>query len=193
MQKKINIVLLGDSTVGKYTVIRRYSSGTYIDEYDPYLEECFDLKVKIDNKEIPFHGILVACQDDFASMWPYNVRKGDGFILMYSIDDEISFNEVLKFHELIKKIKGDTHVPIVLCGNKCDLQKQRKVSKAQGDELARKIGAKFFESSALEGINIQEMFETIVGMVINGCEMDGNNIKNENNTETKRHEVCFIS
>jgi GTPase SAR1 family protein len=90
------------------------------------------------------------------------MRKGDGFIIVYAIDDRASFEAVEMFHRDIIETKGTPHVPVVICGNKCDLETKRVVSKAEGEELAGKLSAIFFETSALKKINIKTAFRALV-------------------------------
>lgn len=71
---------------------------------------------------------------------------------MYSIIDDISFNNMKPFYDLIQdeylneEESGGKIPPIVVVGNKCDLDKQRRVPTAQGQALAAQWGAKFFET-----------------------------------------------
>ena len=56
------------------------------------------------------------------------MRKGEGFILCYSITDRRSFEEVLEYKKLIDRVQNRDDIPVVLVGNKCDLEDMRKVS-----------------------------------------------------------------
>jgi small GTP-binding protein len=103
-----------------------------------------------------------AGQDDFAPMRTSYMRQGKGFIIVYAIDDRASFEEVEEFHRDLVRTKGTSKVPVVICGNKCDLEEKRVVSKAEGEELAAKLTSIFFETSALANINIDNAFKTLV-------------------------------
>lgn len=82
------------------------------------------------------------------------MKKKQGFLLVYSIIDDVSFNNLKAFFDLIQEEylsneEGETDgkiPPIVLVGNKVDLERQRKVTTAQGQALAAQWGAKFFET-----------------------------------------------
>lgn len=60
------------------------------------------------------------------------MRKGEGFVICYSITDHRSFDEVLAYKKLIDRVRCDQDIPIVLVGNKCDLEERRKVSTLTG-------------------------------------------------------------
>lgn len=56
------------------------------------------------------------------------MRKGEGFIICYDITDRRSFEETLEYKKLIDRVRNRDDIPVVLVGNKCDLQHNRKVS-----------------------------------------------------------------
>ena len=90
-------------------------------------------------------------------------RSGEGFLVVYSVDDRKSFDDVNKLVEKLYQIHETSPYPppIVLVANKCDLI-SRKVSVEEGETLARKLGCSFFETSAKEHINIEESFAHLV-------------------------------
>ena len=69
------------------------------------------------------------------------IRQGKGFIIGYAVDDRSSFKEVEEFYNDIIRTKGSSNVPIVICGNKCDLEDRRVISKVEGEELANRFFA----------------------------------------------------
>ena len=56
------------------------------------------------------------------------MRSGEGFLLVFSVTDRTSFEEVSRFHKQILRVKDRDEFPIMLVGNKADLQQQRVVS-----------------------------------------------------------------
>lgn len=104
-----------------------------------------------------------------------DIKVGEGFILTYSIVNRQSFDEINVYHKEIMDIKEVDHVPMVcLCllklvltpqviaANKCDLESEREIPKQEGMDLAKEWGAPFFETSAKESLNTQEIFFEIV-------------------------------
>jgi GTPase SAR1 family protein len=81
------------------------------------------------------------------------MRTGQGFMCCYAINSRSSFDEIQNaFYPQILRVKDRDWVPVVLVGNKCDLDSERQVTTAEGEELARRYKAPFFETSALRRI-----------------------------------------
>ena len=99
-----------------------------------------------------------AGNDDFGVMLENWISRGNGFLLVYAINDPDSYQKVSKKRDRILKIKERPNIPIILVGNKCDLEKDRKVTYEEGQALAAEWGATFMETSAKEKINVEEIF-----------------------------------
>lgn len=93
------------------------------------------------------------------------MRSGQAFLLVYSITDPSSFQDCEEIHEQLLRSMDKDDVPLVLCGNKCDLEEERGVSKQEGESLAEQFNAKFFEASAKARINVDECFHTLVRLI----------------------------
>jgi signal recognition particle receptor subunit beta/rubrerythrin len=92
-------------------------------------------------------------------------RSSDGFILMYSITDPSSLEDLHIIQEQILRQHDTDSYPMVIVGNKIDLEKERSVSTEEGRELAMKCGAAFFECSAKTRVNIDEVVHELVRMI----------------------------
>jgi small GTP-binding protein len=156
------IVVFGAGAVGKSALTIQFVQGYFITDYDPTIEDSYKRVLAVDNENIQLDILDTAGQDDFAPMRTSYMRQGKGFIIVYAIDDRASFEEVEVFHRDLTRTKGTSNVPVVICGNKCDLEDKRVVSKAEGEELASKLSAQFYETSALANINIENAFRTLV-------------------------------
>jgi small GTP-binding protein len=86
------------------------------------------------------------------------MRSGEGFIIVYSITSRQSFEEAKEKYQKLLLNQDKDHVPVVLCGNKCDLESERQVLKTEGHNLAKSWGVSFYECSAMERTNIDEIF-----------------------------------
>eukprot|EP01111_Echinosteliopsis_oligospora_P005413 TRINITY_DN1872_c0_g1_i3.p1 TRINITY_DN1872_c0_g1~~TRINITY_DN1872_c0_g1_i3.p1 ORF type:complete len:117 (-),score=20.89 TRINITY_DN1872_c0_g1_i3:104-454(-) len=93
------------------------------------------------------------------------MRTGDGFLCVYSVIHYASFAEILSLHDHILRVKDCETTPIVLVGNKCDMEHLREVPKEKGTELSFKLNCKFMETSAKNRINVPEAFFELVHQI----------------------------
>ena len=132
----------------------------------------------------------------------YNfIKNADGIILMYDITSQTSFDSISEWMDNIRKAK-DEEFPIVLVGNKYDLEEDRVISKEEGEELAKKYRLPFYETSNKDNINIEESCLDLINKVIieNGKESEINLIRKKsikldikkaiNNKEQKSNCKC---
>jgi GTPase KRas protein len=89
-------------------------------------------------------------------------RNGNGYILVYSVISRASFLEIPKYHQAVLAWKGKKSFPMVLVGNKMDLELEREVPTKDGEKLAETLQLPFFESSPKENTNIEQIFFTLV-------------------------------
>jgi len=159
---EIKLVLVGVGGVGKSAITITYVSNIWLPEYDPTIEDSHRKQVSIDDDVSMLDILDTAGQEEYSSMQDQWFRTGQGFLCVYSIISRKSFNELPALREKILRIKDSSKVPLVLVGNKCDLTDEREVSKEEGEELAKKFGCPFFESSAKNHINVDESFRELV-------------------------------
>lgn len=101
-------------------------------------------------------------QEDFAAVRDSYMRTGDGFLCVYSVTLQASFDEAVNLHEHILRVKDVEDVPFVLIGNKCDLEDAREVTYEKGQGLANDLNCPFLEASAKTRYNVDECFTTLV-------------------------------
>ncbi len=86
------------------------------------------------------------------------MKNGQGFVLVYSITSQATFNDLVDIKDQIMRVKDiGSDIPLVLVGNKSDLEDERVVGKHQGESLARSFGCTFLETSAKFEINVNEV------------------------------------
>ncbi|KAH9068163.1 ras family-domain-containing protein [Lactarius deliciosus] len=88
--------------------------------------------------------------------------RGEGFLLVYSITDRDSFDSISAYHQQILRVKDTESVPIVLVGNKCDLENERRVNTNEGRFISEDIDCRFVETSAMLGLNVTSAFLDLV-------------------------------
>eukprot|EP00826_Nyctotherus_ovalis_P060015 TRINITY_DN8392_c0_g1_i15.p2 TRINITY_DN8392_c0_g1~~TRINITY_DN8392_c0_g1_i15.p2 ORF type:complete len:202 (+),score=72.18 TRINITY_DN8392_c0_g1_i15:260-865(+) len=153
----IKLILIGDSGVGKTCFLMRFAEDTFITNYISTIGIDFKVKpVKVDGKMIKLQIWDTAGQDRFRTITQTYYKGAMGVILAYDCTDEASFNNVKNW---VKQLETHANPEIVkvLVGNKSDCT-DKKVSAAKGKELAKEYGMTFFETSAKDNININEVF-----------------------------------
>ena len=89
------------------------------------------------------------------------IQYADGFILVYAIDDKESYEVLKSRYERIKKSKVGESPCMIMVGNKCDLEHDRKITRQRAEEDAKMMSIDFIEASALEKINVKEAFLSV--------------------------------
>jgi GTPase KRas protein len=90
------------------------------------------------------------------------MRSGQGFLCVYSITSRTSFEEISSFREQIMRVKDSDKVPMVIVGNKSDLDGERQVSQQEGKDLAAAFGCPWMETSAKQRIRCEDCFYELV-------------------------------
>jgi Ras-related protein R-Ras2 len=99
----------------------------FVTDYDPTIEDSYTKQVVIDDKVAKLDILDTAGQEEFTAMREQYMRSGEGFLLVFSLTDRRSFGDVPKFFKEILRIKDRDEYPIILVGNKADLEDQRQV------------------------------------------------------------------
>ena len=185
----LKIAVLGQTLVGKSALTFRFINNKFPNEHDTTIEDEYSIPAKIDDIHCQFEILDTAGQDDYQTMLDTWINSCDGFILVYSIDNKESFESTKVRYERILKLKGDQKVSIVVAGNKCDLEENRKVNREEAENFCMSNKITFLETSALKVINVKETFLSVArGLLqINFPEK----YKNANKTGNKKKCYCF--
>jgi len=162
----LRVVVVGAGGVGKSALTIQFLRGKFVEDYDPTIEECYRKDMIVDNKPQTVEILDTAGQEEYVSIRDKYLRRGDGYICVYSITYEPTLREVENFYERIQRIKDVEHFPLVIAGNKADLEESRAVEREAGGALAHKIGCPFYETSAKTRQNVEEIFVQIVREVL---------------------------
>lgn len=163
----IKIIVMGVGGVGKSAITQRFVVGRWVAKYDPTVEESYQTHIDIDGKALQVEILDTAGQDEYTPLRETFMPSGDGFLLVYSIVDDQTLEELKGIREQILRVHKDRKVPMVVIGNKVDMAKtDRAVSKEEGKSLADEFGASFLEVSAKDNSKIKDAFETLVKKII---------------------------
>ena len=166
--QEIKVILLGNTTVGKTSLIIKYIKNEFSFNYLQTLGLDFKQKIfKMKNgKDIRLRIFDTAGQERFKSVSFSFIKKANGIILLYDIGNKNSFEALDSWMESIKD-NADKKIPIILVGNKCDINdEKRKVTFEEGEKKGKEFQIPFFETSCKDGINVKEVFERIVNDII---------------------------
>jgi len=162
MSNEYKLVVVGGGGVGKSALTIQLIQNHFIDEYDPTIEDSYRKQVTIDEETSLLDILDTAGQEEYSAMRDQYMRTGEGFLCVYAITSRSSFDEISAFREQILRVKDEDHVPMVLVGNKCDLEEERQVPTSEGSDLAKSFNCPFIESSAKQRINVEEAFFELV-------------------------------
>uniref|UniRef100_A0A8B9TJA8 Ras-related protein Rab-3 n=2 Tax=Anatidae TaxID=8830 RepID=A0A8B9TJA8_ANAPL len=159
------ILIIGNSSVGKTSFLFRYADDSFTPAFVSTVG--IDFKVKTiyrNDKRIKLQIWDTAGQERYRTITTAYYRGAMGFILMYDITNEESFNAVQDWSTQIKTYSWD-NAQVLLVGNKCDMEDERVVSAEKGRQLAEHLGFEFFEASAKDNINVKQTFERLVDII----------------------------
>jgi len=156
----VKIVVLGTGGVGKSSLTIRFIQDVFVEAYDPTIEDSYRHQIELDRRPVLLEILDTAGTEQFASMRDMYMKSGEGFILVYSVIDEATLMDVENLFDNLNRVRESEvfKTPIVLAGNKCDLEEEREVSVQAGQDLARRWNVAFYETSAKTGYSINEIF-----------------------------------
>lgn len=115
-------MVVGAGGVGKSALTIQLIQNHFVDEYDPTIEDSYRKQVVIDGETCLLDILDTAGQEEYSAMRDQYMRTGEGFLLVFAVNSAKSFEDIGSYREQIKRVKDAEEVPMVLVGNKCDLQ-----------------------------------------------------------------------
>lgn len=161
----IKVILLGDTNVGK-TKIMNYYVNQESKPTSPTIYVSFVAKdIELNGQKYTFQIWDTSGQERFRSIAKSYIRGAQGCLVVYSLNDQHSFDAIPSWISSISANDGENTIPMVLIGNKSDLQET--VPKKEAEDLAALYSIPFLPTSAINGTNINEAFETLARLVVN--------------------------
>ncbi|XP_063536780.1 ras-related protein M-Ras-like [Cydia strobilella] len=162
----VKLVVVGDGGVGKSAITIQFFQKLFVTDYDPTIEDSYIQHTEVDGQWCILDVLDTAGQEEFSAMREQYMRKGDGFLLVYSVTDPQSFRNLRRFHTQILRVKDRDSYPMLLAANKVDLVHVRAVSEEAGRDLARALNVPYIETSAKEPpLNIERAFHELVRII----------------------------
>ena len=158
---------MGAGGVGKSSITVQFVQGVYVESYDPTIEDSYRKQIEVDGRACDLEILDTAGVAQFTAMRELYIKSGKGFLLVYSVTDENSLKELLALREQVLRIKDSDNVPMVLVGNKCDLEDDRVLSIEDGVKVSQDWGlVPFYETSAMYKTNVDEAFIDVVRQIM---------------------------
>ena len=159
------IVIIGDTNVGKSNILSRYLTNEFTSNTKSTVGVELGIKfLKIKNTSTKIQIWDTAGQERYQAITSSYFRGSDGCFIVYDITNETSFNNIEKWFDKIHE-ENDKEIPVIIVGNKCDLENERKIPTEKAKEKAQNLKCAFYETSALKAINIEQIFEELVNTI----------------------------
>ena len=160
------VLLLGNSDVGKSSIILRYVEQTWSDIFVPTIGVDFKVKtLQINKKNVKMQIWDTAGQERFRTVVSSYFKGSHGIFIIYDITNRESFKNLENWLGEIEKNASDKVLKILI-GNKCDLEQEREIQFEEGQAFANRNGMQFIETSAKNNTNINEAFEALAKLMI---------------------------
>jgi len=174
--KRVKLVVVGDGAVGKTSLLIRYATGEFPNEYVPTVFENYTAQMKRETEVILLHLWDTAGQEDYDRLRPLSYPGADVVLLCFSTISQASYDAVREkwAPEVLHFIPN---IPHLLIGTKIDLREDKHpdpnsgkfepINREQGEALAAEIKAvKYMEVSSKTGKGVQEVYAEAVGLVL---------------------------
>ncbi len=159
----LSIMLLGDGQVGKTSMILNLTGNEFNDsQLTTVGKEAYIYQTEIKGNSLKMKIWDTAGQERFRSMSVQVIKTSDAVILVYAVNNKNSFLALDTWISKIYDIVDITKKPIIIVGNKCDIEESlRQITYEEGEQYATSKGYKFFETSAKTGKGILDAFTEI--------------------------------
>ena len=165
--KKLKVTLIGESKVGKTSLINQYVNNKFEEEYfmtignDKLIKE-----IEINENKVRLEIWDTIGQENLRSANKIFMKNTDIALIVYDITNKETFEKVNHWINLVKEVNGNRNLIIGIAANKSDLYENTEVNREEGEEYAKKINALYFESTATDHENVVNIFEELIKVYI---------------------------
>ena len=178
----LRLIVIGDSNVGKSSLVRRYSQGAFDGMTSTTVGIDYSNKrMERDGKVYKIQFWDTAGQEVYNSLAKITIRDSQGIVLVYDASKKETFQALKsRWSKLVDEYASKTAFKIVVA-NKIDLTSEREVSTQEGKAFADSLGVSYYETSAMIDHNVNEMFGRLLDNII-----ENSSFENELETEGTR-------
>jgi small GTP-binding protein len=191
----LNIIIIGDTSVGKTTLMKRFIDGVYNEKILSTLGvELFRKQVKINEKDYVFKIWDTCGQERFRTLTKNYYKNAEGIMLLFDIHSLDSFQHLNNWMNCLNENFNKTEIPLVVVASKCDLEPI--VTDKEINDYSNQNNVKIFKSSAKNNIQVEEPFLYLANEIIENKKKKGKDTKkvvlktNKNNQIRRRFNCC---
>jgi len=163
----LKILILGDSSVGKTTLLLKYVDGYFPTVYVATIGVEYKIKrININGIDISLQIWDTAGQERFRGITKNFMKGADGIIYVYDITKKSSFESLKNW--IFQSEEATEGFKKIIIGNKIDLEKERQITKDSLNKFCQSRNIKGLEVSAKNDVNVNECFETLAKLIIEG-------------------------
>jgi small GTP-binding protein len=174
--REVKVVVLGDTGVGKSSLVLRFATGNYRPYSESTIGASFMSKIiQTRTGSVKFQIWDTAGQEKYRSLAPMYYRGAAAAIVVYDITRVDTFKTLRSWVDELRA-QGPKDISIAVAGNKADMSDAREIDTKTGKEFAEEIGAIFMETSAKDSLNVDEIFVGIAAKLPAPPKSDPDNI-----------------
>lgn len=165
-----------------------------MEDYEPTKADSYRKPIVLGGSECQIDILDTAGQEDYAVVRDNYFRSGEGFLCVFSLVDRESFAGISEIRDSVLRVKVDERTPLILVGNKSDLQDNREVSQADAESMAGSWGVPYIETSAKTKLNVDKIYYDLLRMIQQRKESMGVQAQGQSNKggKKKRKKKCTI-
>lgn len=161
-KKGFKLVLLGDASVGKSSILMRFLQNKFSEGIETTVGAAFSTKtIESKNRQVKFEIWDTAGQERFRSLAPMYYRGASGAVVVYDQTNPVTFDRAQEWVRQVMQTSTNPNIVIALAANKADMADKRQVDLEKAEAFAEREGLLLLETSAMNGKNVQRLFEMI--------------------------------
>eukprot|EP01119_Soliformovum_irregulare_P002188 TRINITY_DN1241_c0_g2_i4.p1 TRINITY_DN1241_c0_g2~~TRINITY_DN1241_c0_g2_i4.p1 ORF type:complete len:617 (-),score=117.74 TRINITY_DN1241_c0_g2_i4:178-2028(-) len=182
----VRTVIMGDADVGKLAMINMFVLQHFVTEYEPDVDDSYRKRMVFQDETICMIEIFHTAPDGPHNLQDHYVRTSSAFVVVYDVTNRVSFDAVQGYVEQARRVKETDLIPIIIVGNKIDLEDQRSVAYEEGATKAKQLNCEFAETSAKDNLGM-DVFEQAAWMLI---DLESKNLKKDKQEKEKKK--CLV-